>query len=153
MRRAIAGVLGVMLGVAALTAAGAAKAPAHKTAPGCAAIAFRPLPAGAADGEQQAGMYKSRYARIELHAEVKQGEPTDYFVVASGKRLSAAPATLPEAAVSCAAAKKMPKPESPASSCTGQRFTVIVAHAGDERLALLYGLDGGSWRFCSAGLF
>jgi len=28
---------------------------------------------------------------------------------------------------------------------------VVVAHAGDQRLALLYAQDGGSWRFCSAG--
>jgi hypothetical protein len=106
-----------------------------------------------ADGEQQAGMYKSRHARLELHAQVKQGEPVDYFVIAGGKRLAAGPASLPEAAASCAAAKKMPAPGAPAPSCTGQRFTVVVAHAGKERLALLYGLDGANWRFCSAGSF
>jgi hypothetical protein len=105
------------------------------------------------DGEQQAGMYKSRHARLELHAQVKQGEAVDYFVTAGGKRLAAAPASLPEATASCATAKKMPAPGAPASSCTGQRFTVVVAHAGKERLALLYGLDGANWRFCSAGTF
>jgi hypothetical protein len=105
------------------------------------------------DGEQQAGMYKSRHARLALHAQVKQGEPVDYFVVAGGKRLGAAPANLPEAAASCAAAKKLPAPETPASSCTGQRFTVVVAHAGNERLAMLYALDGSTWRFCTAGSF
>jgi hypothetical protein len=105
------------------------------------------------DGEQQAGMYRSRNGRIELRAEVKQGTPFDYYVTTGGKRIAAAPAKLPEAAASCAAAKKMPKPEAPASPCTGQRFTVVVAHAGDQRLALLYGEDGGSWRFCSAGTF
>jgi len=153
MRGTIAVGFSLLLGFAGLTAAQAAKAPAHKAAPACAAIAFRPLPAGMADGEQQAGMYKSRFARIELHAEIKQGEPVDYFVVAGGKRLAAAPASLPETVASCAAAKKMPKPASPAPSCTGQRFTVVVAHSGDERLALLYGLDGGTWRFCTAGMF
>jgi hypothetical protein len=30
---------------------------------------------------------------------------------------------------------------------------VVVAHAGDQRLALLYGQDGASWHFCSAGTF
>jgi hypothetical protein len=98
-------------------------------------------------------MYKSRHARIELRAEVKQGNPVDYFVTAGGKRVAAAPASLPEAAASCAAAKKLPKPEAPTASCTGQRFTVVVAHAGDQRLALLYGQDGGNWHFCSAGSF
>ncbi len=105
------------------------------------------------DGEQQAGMYRSRYGTLAVRAAVKQGEPVDYYVVASGKRLAAAPASLPESAASCAEAKKMPKPGALASSCTGQRFTVVIAHSGNERLALLYGLDGATWRFCSAGTF
>jgi hypothetical protein len=104
------------------------------------------------DGEQQAGMYKSRYARLELRAEVKQGSPADYYVTSSGKRVGGVPATLPEAAAACAAAKKMPPPQASASPCTGQRFRVVVAHAGDQRLALLYAEDG-NWRFCSAGTF
>jgi hypothetical protein len=104
------------------------------------------------DGEQQAGLYRSRFARIELRAEVKQGEPTDYFVTSGGKRI-AAPATLPDTAVSCAAAKKMPPPGASASTCTGQSFTVVLVHNGNERLALLYALDGSAWRFCSAGTF
>jgi len=105
------------------------------------------------DGEQQAGIYKSRHARLALHAQVKQGEPVDYFVLAGGKRLAAGPASLPEAATSCAAAKKMPAPGAPASSCTGERFTLVIAHTGNERLAMLYGLDGSTWRFCSSGTF
>jgi hypothetical protein len=131
----------------------AATKPPGKAAPACSAISFRPLPPGMPDGEQQAGMYKSRNGRLELHAEVKQGNPTDYYVTSAGKRVAAAPSSLPEAAVTCAAAKKMPKPETPASSCTGQRFKVVVAHAGDQRLALLYGEDGNSWHFCTAGTF
>src|SRR5437667_9446135 len=136
----------------AITATAATKAPG-KAPPSCAAITFRPLPPGMPDGEQQAGMYKSRHARLALRADVKQGNPVDYYVTAGGKRVAAAPANLPEAATSCAAAKKMPKPEAPASSCTGQRFTVVVAHAGEQRLALLYAQDGSTWRFCSAGSF
>ncbi len=151
--RMVAGI-GLVFGVVAATAGAATKPPpAQKAPPACAAIAFRPVPSGMADGEQQAGTYKSRHARLELHAQVKQGEAVDYFVIAGGKRLAAAPATLPEAAASCAAAKKMPAPISPASSCAGQRFTVVIAHAGKDRLALLYGLDGANWRFCSAGTF
>jgi hypothetical protein len=105
------------------------------------------------DGEQQAGMYKSHNGRLELRAEVKQGNPSDYYVTSAGKRVAAAASNLPEAAVTCAAAKQMPKPETPASSCTGQRFKVVVAHSGDQRMALLYGQNGGSWHFCSAGTF
>ena len=153
MRSTIAVGIGLALGFAALTSAAATKTPAHKGPPACGALTFRPVPPGMTDGEQQAGMYRSRYGTLALRATVKQGEPVDYFVIAGGKRLAAAPASLPEAAASCAAAKKMPAPGAPASSCTGQRFTVVVAHAGKERLALLYGLDGANWRFCSAGTF
>ena len=145
--------VGLALNLLAVAAIAANKPPAQKAPPACAAITFRPLPSGMTDGEQQAGMYKSRHARLALHAEVKQGEPVDYFVVAGGKRLATGPTTLPEAAASCAAAKKMPAPGTPASSCTGQRFTVVVAHAGNDRLAMLYALDGSAWRFCTAGSF
>src|ERR1700737_3805915 len=146
--------IGLALGVAAATATAAPKPPAaQKAPPTCAAITFRPVPSGMADGEQQAGMYKSRHARLELHAQVKQGEAVDYFVIAGGKRLAAAPASLPGGGGGCAAPKKMAAPGAPAASCTGQRFTVVVAHAGKERVALLYGLDGSTWRFCTAGTF
>ena len=153
MRRTLAVGFGLALSLPGVEAIAASKPPAQKAPPACAAITFRPLPSGMTDGEQQAGMYKSRHARLALHAQVKQGEPIDYFVIAGGKRLAAGPASLPEAATSCAAAKKMPPPGTPASSCTGQHFTVVVAHAGNERLAMLYALDGSTWRFCTAGSF
>lgn len=152
MRGMISLGIGAALALAAVTPVAAAKPPG-KAPPACAAITFRPLPQGMPDGEQQAGMYKSRHARLELRAEVKGGNPTGYYVTTGGKRVAAAPASLPEPAVSCAAAKKMPKPEAPAASCTGQRFTVVVAHAGNQRLALLYAQEANSWRFCSAGTF
>ena len=98
-------------------------------------------------------MYRSRFARLELRAEVKQGEPVDYYVTFGGKRLAAAPASLPDAAASCAASKKMPAPGAPASPCTGRGFTVVIAHSGDQRLALLYARDGSARHFCSAGSF
>ena len=64
---------------------------------------------------------------------------SEYYVTSGGKRVAAASGNLPESAAQCAAAKKLPKPEAPASSCTGQRFTVVVAHAG--------GASG--WRCCT----
>ena len=152
MQTTIVVAIGFALAVAAFPAEAATKA-ASKAAPACSAISFRPLPPGMSDGEQQAGMYKSRHGRLELRAEVKQGNPSDYYVTSAGKRVAAAPTSLPEAAVTCAAAKKMPKPETPASSCTGQRFRVVITHSGNQRMALLYGQDGGSWHFCSAGTF
>src|SRR5215472_7243514 len=144
--------VGVTVALAAFAAVAAAKGPG-KPPPACSAITFRPLAAGMTDGDHEAGMYKSRFGRLELYGEVKQGNAVDYYVLAGGKRVAAASGNLPEAAVSCAAAKKMPKPEAPASPCAGQRFRVLIAHAGDQRLALLYSNDGTSWHFCSAGTF
>jgi hypothetical protein len=152
MRGKVAVAIGLTFALAAFPVVATTRAPG-KGPPACGAIVFRPLPAGMADGEQQAGMYRSRNGRLELRAEVKQGTAVDYYVTTGGKRIAAAPSSLPEAAASCAAAKKMPKPEAPASSCIGQRFTVVVAHAGAQRLALLYGQDGANWRYCSAGTF
>ena len=108
-----------------------------KPAPACAAIAFRALPGGAADGEQTAGLYKSRLARLELRATVQNGAPANYYLIANGNRLAAAQSGLPAAAESCATAKKMPKPQAASASCTGGRFDVVVAHAGNQRYALL----------------
>jgi hypothetical protein len=47
----------------------------------------------------------------------------------------------------------MPTPQAAADSCTGDRFTLVVSHAGDKRYALLYAATGGSWKFCSGGTF
>ena len=145
--------IGLALSIPVLSAVAATKPPAQKAPPTCAAITFRAVPSGMTDGEQQAGIYKSRHARLALHTQIKQGEPVDYFVLSGGKRLAAGAASLPEAAASCATAKRMPAPGAPASSCTGQRFTVVVAHTGNERLAMLYGFDGAAWHFCTAGTF
>jgi hypothetical protein len=142
---------GLVLALAATAAAAATKPPAAKGPPSCAAIAFRALPAGTSDGDQEAGMYRSRYGRLSLHATVKGGQASDYYVLANGKRLAAAPAALPASAASCAEKKKMPKPDNPLASCSGAKFTVVIDHAGNERLALLYALSGNSWRFCGAG--
>jgi hypothetical protein len=152
MKGKIAVGIGLACALTALPAPAATKAPG-KAPPACAAITFRPLPPGMSDGEQEAGMYRSRNGRLELRAEVKQGRPGDYYVTTGGKRITAAPSSLPEAATNCTALKKMPKPEAPASSCTGQHFKVVVAHAGELRLALLYAQDASSWHFCSAGTF
>ena len=94
MRTTVSVAIGLAAALASVPAAAATKAPG-KAAPACSAITFRPLPAGTADGEQPAGMYKSRHARLELRAEVKQGSPVDYFVMAGGKGVAAAPAICP----------------------------------------------------------
>jgi hypothetical protein len=130
----------------------AAKASASKAAPACAALVFRPLPSGTSDGEQIAGTYKSRSAHLELNGTVQNGTPTNYYLSANGKRISGG-TQVPQAAADCAASKKMPKPGSPQPSCTGEKFTAVLAHAGEKRVTLLYALTGGTWKFCEAGAF
>ena len=49
------------------------QAQSAKEPPSCAAIKFRAVPSGMTDGEQDAGLYKSRFGRIELKATVKTG--------------------------------------------------------------------------------
>src|SRR5437868_9554759 len=94
-----------------------AHAAAGKAAPSCAALAFRPVPAGASDGEQSAGMYRSRFARLELRASVKSGAPANY-VMAGGTRLAAAQ-SVPATAGKCATLENMPMPQATADACTG----------------------------------
>jgi hypothetical protein len=156
MRMLAIALLGVAAGAAASVSLAAQK-PAGKPgaarlAPSCAALVFRPLPSGASDGEQIAGTYKSRFARLELDGTVQNGAPVNYYLAANGKRISGS-AQVPQAAVDCATAKKMPKPGPAQASCMGERFTAILAHAGDKRIALLYALNGGTWKFCDAGVF
>jgi hypothetical protein len=172
MRTTIGLGIGLAFAGLALPALAAPKAPLHKVAahramahtaaahrmavkgrPSCAAISYRALPSGAGNGEQQAGIYKSRFAKLELRAEVKGGQASDYYVVAGDKRLTADSGAVPEALAHCIAAKKLPPPANALSACTGERFRVLVAHSGKERLAALYALDGNTWRFCNAGSF
>ncbi len=157
MRIAIMWGMAAVLALAANGAWATSKAPAKvkgaKSAPSCAAIAFRSLPGGGNDGEQSAGLYKSRHAKLELHATVQNGAAANYYMIANGSRLAALKAGLPAAAESCATAKKMPKPQAAAAACTGDGFKLLVAHAGSERYALLYGREGGAWKYCGAGSF
>lgn len=153
MKRIFRTSIGLALGMTAAAAFAAPKHAMQKGPPPCGALTFRAVAAGAADGDQQAGFYRSRYGTLALHADVKDGKPADYFVLADGKRLAAAPAALPDWAASCAEAKKLPKPDAAASACTGDHFRVVLAHSGDQRLALLYASDGSAWRYCSAGTY
>jgi hypothetical protein len=120
--------------------------------PSCAAIAFRPVPAGLNDGVQDAGLYKSRFGRIVVKANVKDGAVQSYFVEINGKPLTdVAAADLPKAATNCAKVKRMSAPAKPLDPCEGDRLTVLITHGNDKRFFLLYGHTGGSWQYCSAG--
>jgi hypothetical protein len=121
--------------------------------------------------DHQVGVYESPLARLEVYGSRNGVGPVEYYMVVGGKRIQDmdAPGSmttkngyrLPAAAAKCVAAKRMPKPEyrttpglqgAPAS-CDGQGVIVVVARAGDQRLALLYGDAFGRWQFCSAAAF
>jgi hypothetical protein len=137
--------------VLAAAAAGGTARGAEKEPPACAAITFRPVPSGLSDGEQNAGLYKSRFGRIEVMATVKSGEAVDYFVNVNGKRPDAIAGKLPESIAVCAKAKRLGPVGSPPDHCLGDKLAVLIDHTGSERYVLLYAHHGSEWHFCSAG--
>lgn len=138
-----------VVGFAALLPSPPALAQA-KEPPACAAITFRPVPPGVADGESEAGMYKSRFGRINVKATVKGGMAQNYYVLVNDKKLADA-GTLPASVASCAAQKKLPAPGKAVDACTGERFRVMIDRAGGKRYLALYALQGRTWQFCSGG--
>jgi hypothetical protein len=144
-----AAVLAMIAGLAATSSDGMA-APSGAP-PNCSAIAFRPILARTGDGEQDAGLYKSRYGRIEVKATVKDGNPQNYFVEINGKRLTSA-ANLPNAIALCAKTKRLPAPGAADPACVGDQLQVLNVHSGDDRYVLLYAHRAGAWHFCSAGI-
>jgi hypothetical protein len=142
----------VVVLVAGLVVAGREGAAAPSgTPPNCSAIAFRPILARSGDGEQDAGLYKSRYGRIEVKATVKDGTTRNYFVEINGKPLAAA-RDLPSTIALCAKAKRLPAPGAPDPACVGDQLQVLNVHSGDDRYVLLYAHRAGAWHFCSAGI-
>jgi len=76
MQTTIIVAIGLAVALAAIPAKSATKAPG-KAAPACSAISFRPLPPGMPDGEQQAGIYKSRHgASNRVPKSSKETRPT-----------------------------------------------------------------------------
>ncbi|MGO8915752.1 MAG: hypothetical protein ACLQJR_07585 [Stellaceae bacterium] len=124
---------------------------ADKEPPACAAITFRPVPSGLSDGEQNAGLYKSRFGRIEVMATVKNGEAVDYFVDVNGKPPSTIAGALPESIAACAKAKRLGGVGNPPEHCLGDKLAVLIDHTGAQRYVLLYAHRGNEWHFCSAG--
>jgi len=148
---ALAAALGALLSLpVALATAAETREP-----PACSAIAFRPLPSGLSDGVQNAGLYHSRFGRMEVKANVKDGQPQGYFVEINGKPPEKVAAQdLPKDVASCAKLKRMSAPGKAEEPCTGDRITVLTSHSGDKSYYLLYGHEGRgaeAWHFCSAG--
>jgi hypothetical protein len=139
--------LAALAAVAALDHAHAAA----KEPPACAALTFRPVPSGLTDGEQNAGLYKSRFGRIEVMATVHNGEPVNYFVEVNGKPPSAVKGALPASVAACAKAKRMGAIGTPPEHCIGDKLAVLIDHTGEQRYVLLYAHRGNEWHFCSAG--
>lgn len=123
-----------------------------KTPPACAALSFRPVAAGGPDGMQDAGLYKSRFGKIEIKADVKGGQATNYVMVVNGKTVEPT-GNPPKAADSCLKSKhvKLPFQKQAAGSCTGSRFRVIIDRSGKQPQALFFGLKGDDWAYCSGG--
>ncbi|HEY3916833.1 MAG TPA: hypothetical protein VGL83_03530 [Stellaceae bacterium] len=143
--------LSYAVGAAVLVGACPSFAAPAGTPPSCSAIAFRPILARTGDGEQDVGLYKSRFGRIEVKASVKGGVTETYFVEIDGKPLQAAE-QLPGAITGCAKAKRLPAPVAVDHACTGDQLQVLNVHSGDDRYVLLYAHRAGAWHFCSAGL-
>lgn len=145
LRGLAAAALAAALAWPAATAWSQAKQP-----PSCAAIKFRPLPSGLNDGDQDAGLYKSRFGRIVVKGTVKGGQVETYYVTVGGNRPADAGA-LPKSVGACAAAKRLPAPSKPSEPCLGDRLQVLVDHSGSKRYVLLYAHQSGKWQLCSAG--
>jgi hypothetical protein len=125
---------------------------AARQPPSCAAIAFRPILSRSGEGQQDAGLYKSRFGRIEVKAMVKNGVTQRYFVEINGKPLTPVEGALPPSLAVCAKAKRLLPPTPSRTECIGDQLTVLIDHSGDTRYVLLYVHHAGSWRFCSIGI-
>jgi hypothetical protein len=119
---------------------------------GCAALAFRAVGPGLADGEQDSGFYKSHLGKIEVLALIKSGAAQNYFLQMNGKALAPVPGGLPDDIAACAKAKRLAPPSSPDSVCTGDRLVVLIGHDAERHYVLLYAHRGNVWHFCSAGI-
>lgn len=140
--------------IAAVTAFGfvlPAQAAERLSSRNCAAIAFHPVAPGSAEGEQEAGYYKSRLGRIEVRASVKKGKAWRYYVALDGAVMASVHGALPSLVVACAKAKRLSPPLHADGSCTGDRLVVLIADADKHHYLLLYARRDRAWHFCSAG--
>lgn len=145
-------IFGAAVAMAVLAAMSVAQGQAaDKEPPACAALTFRPVPSGLSDGEQNAGLYKSRFGRIEVMATVKNGEAQNYFVEVNGKPPGALSGTPPKSIETCAKVKRLGAVTPPPASCLGDRLAVLIDHTGAQRYVVLYAHRNGEWHFCSAG--
>lgn len=138
------------LALALITLAGAAEARADGP-PACAAISFHPLALGLQDGTQDAGLYRSRFGKIILRAEVSGGQARNYYIEVDGKRPPPLAGALPASVNPCLNSKhvKTPAP-SAGDKCLGERFRTVIDRGAKHRLVMLFALQGDAWHLCSA---
>ena len=152
-RLGMGGILIALVVLGAAQPAGAtSKRESHgKESPSCAAISFRPLVMGMPDGIHEAGMYKSRFTRMELMAEVEGGTPKTYFLQVDGRKLESALPAIPHEVEGCLKSKHVRLPVVKQSgACTGSRFRAVVFRGGKQKVAMLFGLQGDEWHLCTA---
>jgi len=128
-----------------------AKSESKEGPPACGAISFHPLAAGALDGTQNAGLYRSRFGKLVLRAEVAGGQAKNYFLEVGGKKLEPLKGALPNATNSCLNSKhvKTPAPAI-AGNCLGERFRAVLNNTGSQKFVMLFALQGDIWKLCSA---
>lgn len=148
---------GVVIAASLLAGAGLVVASADaaekkgKTPPACGAISFRAAPAGLPDGEHDAGMYKSRFGLVELRVVIRGGLAVDHYMQMNGQRLPALSGGVPKGTDSCLKSKHVAVPaKTQSDGCTGTRFRVVLDRSGNRKVAMLFGLHGSEWQFCSA---
>ncbi|MEI6557080.1 MAG: hypothetical protein WCO00_01635 [Rhodospirillaceae bacterium] len=148
--RLFSGIGAVLLMAAAGLIVSPASAADGKQPPACAAISFRPVAGTPPDGEQDSGLYKSRFVKIELKATVKAGLATNYYLLINGQKADGVGAP-PKGSDGCLKSKHIAVPvkAQPAGACTGERFRVAILRSGKDKTALLFGLHGSEWQFCS----
>ncbi|KAF0117840.1 MAG: hypothetical protein FD149_994 [Rhodospirillaceae bacterium] len=141
----------LMLGTGQPAGATPKQEPHGKAPPSCAAISFRPLVMGMPNGTHEAGIYKSRFTRMELMAEVDGGTPKTYFLHVNGRKLESALPAIPHEVEGCLKSKHVRLPVVKQSgACTGSRFRAVVFRGGKQKVAMLFGLQGDEWHLCTA---
>lgn len=141
----------VAFGLAVSLLSAPALAADKKGPPACSALDFRPIAQGMPDGEQDSGMYKSRFGKIEVKALVKGGQAADYTTMVNGRPLKSMN-TLPQAAIDCAATKKIPATVRSPDNCGGaSKIRVVITQSGADKVISTYGLKGKAWSFCRVG--
>jgi hypothetical protein len=146
-------ILAAAVAVAAAMAgpAAAQKAEGRKQPPACAGITFRPLNPGMPDGEHMAGMYNSRFGRLELMGRVQAGQPQSYNLLVKGKSLQPIAGEIPKTTHACLKSKNVKVPFERSDNCVGPRYRVVVDSSGKQKLFMLFTIKGEEWALCQAG--